>query len=221
MRRRRSAIAPRRSRWWREPGRNALRAADRFRRQIRIRNSRARTRSSTRALVDRPQLKYILTPHEGPGPRCRGLRESLRRADHRDAGRGRGPRQRHGADVQRVQGADSARFYSYRTDQTRRAGRDGFEEVANSGADRPADDEIFVARASRGNDPGDRPARLKAAWTPPYGRLTFPGFGPERREDLRRDHHPGQGGPAHARAPQSPRSRARRKAPRRGEGCPS
>ncbi len=40
------------------------------------------------ALVDRPQLQYILTPHEGPGRRDGGrLRQGLRTALHRHGGR--------------------------------------------------------------------------------------------------------------------------------------
>ena len=39
--------------------------------------------------------------------------------------------------------------YSYRTDQTRRAGRDGFEEVANQEQLAPADHQIHLAGAPR------------------------------------------------------------------------
>src|SRR6266542_3605102 len=64
------------------------------------------------ALVDRPQLKYILTPHEGPG-----------------AAMAAGYVKASGEPTIVMQAP--VVFYSYRTDQTRRAGRDGFEEVAN------------------------------------------------------------------------------------------
>jgi thiamine pyrophosphate-dependent acetolactate synthase large subunit-like protein len=60
-------------------------------------------------------------------------------------------------------------FYSYRTDQTGRAGRDGFEEVANQ--------EQIVAPLTKYSWLARRPDMIpetvrrafKAAWTPPYG----------------------------------------------------
>src|SRR3989442_462352 len=59
--------------------------------------------------------------------------------------------------------------YSYRTDQTRRAGRDGFEEVANQ--------EQMVQPITKYTWLARRPDMIpetvrrgfKAAWTPPYG----------------------------------------------------
>src|SRR5438309_6805783 len=84
------------------------------------------------ALVDRPQLKYILTPHEGPGAAMAAgyVKASGEPAIVMQAG------------VVGMANAIGQMFnahkeqtplvvYSYRTDQTRRAGRDGFEEVAN------------------------------------------------------------------------------------------
>ena len=55
------------------------------------------------ALVDRPQLKYILTPHEGPGAAmAAGYVKASGEPRHRDASGGRGFSERHGPDVQRV-----------------------------------------------------------------------------------------------------------------------
>ena len=60
-------------------------------------------------------------------------------------------------------------FYTYRTDQSRRAGRDGFEEVANQ--------EQMVQPITKYSWLARRPDMIpetvrrafKAAWTPPYG----------------------------------------------------
>ena len=82
------------------------------------------------ALVDRPQLKYVLTPHEGPGAAMAAgyIKASGEPAIVMQAG------------VVGMMNAMGQMFnawkeqtplvvYSYRTDQSRRAGRDGFEEV--------------------------------------------------------------------------------------------
>ncbi len=90
------------------------------------------------ALVDRPQLKYILTPHEGQ--MFNAFKEQTPLV-----------------------------VYSYRTDQSRRAGRDGFEEVANQ--------EQMVQPITKYTWLARRPDMIpetvrrgfKAAWTPPYG----------------------------------------------------
>ena len=55
------------------------------------------------ALVDRPQLNYILTPHEGPGAAMAArVRQSLREARPGDGGCRGGSDERHGTDVQRL-----------------------------------------------------------------------------------------------------------------------
>src|SRR5258707_1518299 len=84
------------------------------------------------ALVDRPQLKYILTPHEGPGAamaaghvKASGEPTLVMRAA------GAGLMNAMGQMFNAYKEHTPIVFYSYRTDQTRRAGRDGFEEVAN------------------------------------------------------------------------------------------
>src|SRR5713101_7693469 len=161
------------------------------------------------ALVDRPQLKYILTPHEGPGAAmAAGYVKASGEPTIVMQAAVVGLVNAMGQMFNAYKEQTPLVFYSYRTDQTRRAGRDGF-------------DEVLVARAARGNDPGDRPARLQGGMDAALrADLRFLAFGSERREDLRRDHHPGQGRPAHARAPQSSRSRARCKAPRRSEDAP-
>src|SRR5438045_5721914 len=60
-------------------------------------------------------------------------------------------------------------FYSYRTDQTGRAGRDGFEEVANQEQIvAPLTKYSWLARRADMIPETVRRA-FKAAWTPPYG----------------------------------------------------
>jgi thiamine pyrophosphate-dependent acetolactate synthase large subunit-like protein len=60
-------------------------------------------------------------------------------------------------------------FYSYRTDQTERAGRDGFEEVANQeGIVAPLTKYSWLAR-SPAMIPETVRRAFKAAWTPPFG----------------------------------------------------
>src|SRR5258706_11825017 len=60
-------------------------------------------------------------------------------------------------------------FYSYRTDQTRRSGRDGFEEVANQEqVVQPLTKYSWLARRADMIPETVRRA-FKAAWTPPYG----------------------------------------------------
>src|SRR3954464_13403905 len=60
-------------------------------------------------------------------------------------------------------------FYSYRADQTGRAGRDGFEEVANQeGIVAPLAKYSWLARPADMIPETVRRA-FKAAWTPPYG----------------------------------------------------
>jgi benzoylformate decarboxylase len=122
------------------------------------------------ALVDRPQLKYILTPHEGPGA-------AMAAGYVKASGE---PTIVMQAAVVGMANAIGQMFnawkeqtplvvYSYRTDQSRRAGRDGFEEVANQ--------EQIVQPITKYTWLSRRPDMIpetirrafKAAWTPPNG----------------------------------------------------
>src|SRR6267154_2686196 len=122
------------------------------------------------ALADRPQLKYILTPHEGPGA-------AMAAGYVKASGE---PTIVMQAAVVGMANAIGQMFnawkeqtplvvYSYRTDQSRRAGRDGFEEVANQ--------EQIVQPITKFTWLSRRPDMIpetvrrafKAAWTPPYG----------------------------------------------------
>src|SRR5215831_15856868 len=84
------------------------------------------------ALVDRPQLKYVLTPHEGPGAAMAAgyIKASGEPAVVMQAGVV-GMMNAMGQIFNAWKEQTPLVVYSYRTDQSRRAGRDGFEEVAN------------------------------------------------------------------------------------------
>jgi len=122
------------------------------------------------ALVDRPQLKYILTPHEGPGA---AMAAGYVKAAHEPVivmqagfvGLANAIGQMFNAFKEQT----PLVFYSYRTDQTRRSGRDGFEEVANQEqVVAPLTKYSWLSRRSDMIPETVRRA-FKAAWTPPYG----------------------------------------------------
>src|SRR6266849_7566289 len=82
------------------------------------------------ALVDRPQLKYILTPHEGPGAAmAAGYVKASGEPTIVMQAAVVGMVNAMGQMFNAFKEQTPLVFYSYRTDQTRRAGRDGFEEV--------------------------------------------------------------------------------------------
>ena len=122
------------------------------------------------ALVDRPQLRYILTPHEGPGAAMAAgyVKASGEPAMVMQAGVV-GMANAIGQMFNAFKEQTPLVFYSYRTDQSRRAGRDGFEEVANQ--------EQIVQPITKYSWLARRPDMIpetvrrafKAAWTPPYG----------------------------------------------------
>ena len=122
------------------------------------------------ALVDRPQLEYILTPHEGPGAAMAAgyVKASQQPAIVMQAavvGLANAIGQMFNAFKEQT----PLVFYSYRTDQTGRAGRDGFEEVANQeGIVQPITKYSWLARRAD-MIPETVRRGFKAAWTPPYG----------------------------------------------------
>jgi thiamine pyrophosphate-dependent acetolactate synthase large subunit-like protein len=122
------------------------------------------------ALVDRPQLRYILTPHEGPGAAMAAgyVKASGEPAIVMQAavvGLANAIGQMFNAYKEQT----PLVFYSYRTDQTTRAGRDGFEEVANQeGIVAPLTKYTWLARGANMIPETVRRA-FKAAWTPPFG----------------------------------------------------
>src|SRR6266849_9164912 len=122
------------------------------------------------ALVDRPQLKYVLTPHEGPGAAMAAgyIKASGEPAVVMQAGVV-GMMNAMGQMFNAFKEQTPLVFYSYRTDQTRRAGRDGFEEVANQEQMvQPITKYTWLARRPDMIPETVRRA-FKAAWTPPHG----------------------------------------------------
>src|SRR5438552_3463453 len=122
------------------------------------------------ALVDRPQLKYILTPHEGPGAAMAAgyIKASGEPAIVMQAavvGMANAIGQMFNAFKEQT----PLVVYSYRTDQSRRAGRDGFEEVPNQEQMvQPITKYTWLARRPDMIPETIRRA-FKASWTPPYG----------------------------------------------------
>jgi benzoylformate decarboxylase len=122
------------------------------------------------ALVDRPQLKYILTPHEGPGAAMAAgyIKASGEPAIVMQAGVV-GTANAIGQVFNAYKEQTPLVVYSYRTDTSRRAGRDGFEEVLNQEQIlQPITKYTWLARRPDMIPETVRRA-FKAAWTPPYG----------------------------------------------------
>jgi benzoylformate decarboxylase len=122
------------------------------------------------ALVDRPQLKYILTPHEGPGAAMAAgyIKASGEPAIVMQAG-AVGMMNAMGQIFNAQKEQTPLVVYSYRTDQSRRAGRDGFEEILNQEQVlQPITKYTWLARRPDMIPETVRRA-FKAAWTPPYG----------------------------------------------------
>jgi benzoylformate decarboxylase len=122
------------------------------------------------ALVDRPQLKYILTPHEGPGAAMAAgyIKASGEPAVVMQAGVV-GMVNAMGQIFNAWKEQTPLVVYSYRTDQSRRAGRDGFEEVANQEQlAQPITKFTWLARRADMIPETVRRA-FKVAWTPPFG----------------------------------------------------
>src|SRR6185295_11612754 len=122
------------------------------------------------ALIDRPQLQYILTPHEGPGAAMAAgyVKASGQPAITMEAA---------------VVGLTNALgqmfncwkeqtplvFYSYRTEDSMAAGRDGFEELP--GQEQLTEPMTKLTWAARRPEmiPNKLQRAFKVEWTPPYG----------------------------------------------------
>ena len=122
------------------------------------------------ALVDRPELKYILTPHEGPGAAMAAgyIKASGEPAIVMQAAVV-GMANAIGQMINAFKEQTPLVVYSYRSDQTGSAGRDGFEEVANQEQIvQPFTKHTWLARRADMIPETVRRA-FKASWTPPYG----------------------------------------------------
>lgn len=122
------------------------------------------------ALVDRPQLKYILTPHEGPGAAMAAgyIKASQQPAIVMQAG-AVGLMNAMGQVFNAYKEQTPLVVYSYRTDSSRRAGRDVFEEIANQEQVlQPLTKYSWAARSPAMIAETVRHA-FKTAWTPPHG----------------------------------------------------
>ncbi|MBI4887665.1 MAG: thiamine pyrophosphate-binding protein [Acidobacteria bacterium] len=122
------------------------------------------------ALVDRPQLQYVLTPHEGPGAAMAAgyVKASGQPAIVMEAA---------------VVGLTNALgqmfncwkeqtplvFYSYRTEESMAAGRDGFEELPGQEQLTAPMTKLTWSAQAAGQIPETVRRAFKVAWTPPYG----------------------------------------------------
>lgn len=122
------------------------------------------------ALVDRPSLKYILTPHEGPGAAmAAGYTKASQQPTLVMQAGSVGLMNAMGQLFNAHKEQTPLVVYSYRTDQSRRAGRDGFEEIANQ--------EQVVQPVTKYSWSARSPAMIsetvrnayRTAWTPPNG----------------------------------------------------
>ncbi len=122
------------------------------------------------ALVDRPQLNYILTPHEGPGAAMAAgyIKASQQPAIVMQAG-AVGLMNAMGQLFNAHKEQTPLVVYSYRTDRSRNAGWDGFEEIANQEqVVQPLTKYSWMARGSSTIAETVRHA-FKTSWTPPHG----------------------------------------------------
>ena len=122
------------------------------------------------ALVDRPQLKYILTPHEGPGAAmAAGYTKASQEPTIVMQAGAVGLMNAMGQVFNAYKEQTPLVIYSYRTDQSKRAGRDAFEEIANQ--EQVLQPLTKYSWAARGPGMIAETVRhaFKTAWTPPHG----------------------------------------------------
>lgn len=122
------------------------------------------------ALVDRPQLKYILTPHEGPGAAMAAgyIKASQEPTLVMQSG-AVGLMNAMGQVFNAYKEQTPLVVYSYRTEKSRQGGRDAFEEIANQEQVlQPLTKYSWMARGPSMIAETVRHA-FKTAWTPPNG----------------------------------------------------
>src|SRR5256885_11968182 len=122
------------------------------------------------ALLDRPQLQYILTPHEGPGAAMAAgyVKASGQPAIVMSAGAVGLPNAL-GQMFNAWKEQTPLVFYAYRTEDSIAAGRDGFEELpGQEQLAAPMTKLSWMARRAELIPDTIRRA-FRVAWTPPYG----------------------------------------------------
>jgi thiamine pyrophosphate-dependent acetolactate synthase large subunit-like protein len=133
-------------------------------------NSASEDASFYEALVDRPELQYVLTPHEGPGAAMAAgyVKASGQPAIAMQAGVV-GLTNALGQMFNAWKEQTPLVFYSYRTEDSLAVGHDGFEEV-------PGQEQLAAPisklawEASRAEMIPETVRRaFRVAWTPPYG----------------------------------------------------
>ena len=122
------------------------------------------------ALLDRPQLQYILTPHEGPGAAMAAgyVKASGQPAIVMSAG-AVGLTNALGQMFNAWKEQTPLVFYAYRTEDSLASGRDGFEELP--GQDQLAAPMTKLSWMARRAEmiPDTIRRAFRVAWTPPYG----------------------------------------------------
>src|ERR1044071_7249148 len=122
------------------------------------------------ALLDRPQLRYILTPHEGPGAAMAAgyVKASGQPAVVMMAG-AVGLTNALGQMFNAWKEQTPLVFYAYRTEDSLAAGRDGFEELP--GQEQLAAPMTKLSWTARRAEliPDTVRRAFRVAWTPPYG----------------------------------------------------
>jgi benzoylformate decarboxylase len=122
------------------------------------------------ALVDRPQLQYILTPHEGPGAAmAAGYIKASGQPTIVMQAAVVGLTNALGQMFNCWKEQTPLVFYSYRTEESLAAGRDGFEELpGQEQLTEPMTKLTWSARAPQQIPETVRRA-FRVAWTPPHG----------------------------------------------------
>jgi len=122
------------------------------------------------ALLDRPQLQYILTPHEGPGAAMAAgyVKASGQPAIVMSAGAVGLPNAL-GQMFNAWKEQTPLVFYAYRTEDSLASGRDGFEELP--GQEQLAAPMTKLSWTARRAEmiPDTIRRAFRVAWTPPYG----------------------------------------------------
>ncbi len=133
-------------------------------------NSASEDAAFYEALVDRPQLQYILTPHEGPGAAmAAGYVKASGQPSIVMEAAVVGLTNALGQMFNAWKEQTPLVFYSYRTEDSLAAGRDGFEELpGQEQLTEPMTKLTWSARRPETIPETIRRA-FRVAWTPPYG----------------------------------------------------